>query len=289
MSGMWRVALTVPEAYVAPFAEVVEDHVDAVSTFELEEGGNWLIEGTSHGEPDQSRLAARVAVLAAACGLPDPVLEVEPLAPIDWVTQTYLSFPPIRAGRFFVHGSHHKRPVPAGCVGLLIEAAMAFGSGEHATTQGCLRALSDLHKRLPLANALDMGCGSGILAFAIAKMWKVPVAAVDIDALSVEIAAENAQLNRVSGLVSCRHGNGYETPIVRERGPYDLIVANILARPLARMAPDLRRHLKPGGICVLSGLLVRQEKLVVAAHRAQGLKLLRRYRIGEWNTLVMQG
>lgn len=289
MSGMWRVALTVNESVVQPFAQVLEDHVDAVSTFELEEGGDWLIEGTSHGEPDQVRLLGRVTVLAMALGQPDPVLEVEPLAPIDWVTQTYLSFPPIRAGRFFVYGSHHKRPVPAGCVGLLIEAAMAFGSGEHATTQGCLRALSDLHKSFPIERALDMGCGSGILSFAAAKLWRKPVVAVDIDALSVEIATENARLNRVNKLVTCRHGNGYSTPIVGHKGPYDLIVANILARPLARMAPSLRRHLRPGGYAVLSGLLARQEKLVIAAHRRQGLKLVRRYRIGEWNTLVLKG
>lgn len=289
MSGMWRVALTVNESVVQPFAQLLEDHVDAVSTFELEEGGNWLIEGTSYGEPDQVRLVGRIAVLAMALGQPDPVLEMEPLAPIDWVTQTYLSFPPIRAGRFFVHGSHHKKPVPAGCIGLLIEAAMAFGSGEHATTQGCLRALSDLHKSMPITRALDMGCGSGILAFAIAKMWRAPVVAVDIDALSVEIAAENAKLNRVNKLVTCRHGNGYATPIVGQHAPYDVIVSNILARPLARMAPSLRRNLRPGGYAVLSGLLARQEKLVIAAHRRQGLKLVRRYQIGEWNTLVMQG
>ncbi|TWB27119.1 50S ribosomal protein L11 methyltransferase [Nitrospirillum bahiense] len=289
MSGMWRVALTVHEDVVQNFAQVLESHVDAVSTFELEEGGNWLIEGTSHGEPDQSRLVARVTVLAMALGVPQPQIEVEPLAPIDWVTQTYLSFPPIRAGRFFVHGSHHKKPVPAGAIGLLIEAAMAFGSGEHATTQGCLRALSDLNKSMPVTRALDMGCGSGILAFAIAKLWHAPVAAVDIDALSIMIAAENARLNKVNKLVTCRGGDGYRTPIVRQKGPYDLIVANILARPLARMAPQLRRNLRRGGVAVLSGLLARQEKLVIAAHRRQGLKLVRRYQIGEWNTLVMKG
>ncbi|MDE1147481.1 MAG: 50S ribosomal protein L11 methyltransferase [Azospirillaceae bacterium] len=289
MSGMWRVALTVHEDVVQAFAQVLEAHVDAVSTFELEEGGNWLIEGTSHGEPDQSRLVARVTVLAMALGVGQPTIEVEPLAPIDWVTQTYLSFPPIRAGRFFVHGSHHKKPVPAGCIGLLIEAAMAFGSGEHATTQGCLRALSDLRKSMPVTRALDMGCGSGILAFAIAKLWRAPVAAVDIDALSIMIAGENARLNKVNKLVTCRHGDGYRTPIVAKQGPYDLIVANILARPLARMAPRLRQNLRPGGIAVLSGLLARQEKLVIAAHRRQGLKLVRRYKIGEWNTLVMKG
>jgi ribosomal protein L11 methyltransferase len=230
-----------------------------------------------------------MAVLAAALGIEEPALECDPVPAVDWVTQTYLSFPPIRAGRFFVHGSHHKQAVPAGTIPLQIEAAMAFGSGEHATTQGCLLALSDLARRLPLTRALDMGCGSGILAFAIAKLWRRPVTAVDIDPLSVEIARENARLNRVARLVKCHQGNGYDLPEVAAHGPYQLIAANILARPLARMAPQLRRHLAPGGTAVLSGLLKRQEPLVMAAHRAQGLRLVRRYRIGEWSTLVLRG
>ncbi|MFC7333500.1 50S ribosomal protein L11 methyltransferase [Rhodocista pekingensis] len=288
MQPMWRVAFEVPEAMAPLFAEIVEPHMDAVATFELQEGGNWLIEGTSHAEPDGSRLSTKLAILAASLGLSEPALTIEPIAPIDWVTQTYLSFPPIRVGRFFVHGSHHKTGVPAGCVGLQIEAAMAFGSGEHATTQGCLKALDDLSRSLPLGHALDMGCGSGILGFAIAKLWRVPVLGVDIDDLSVEIAAENAVLNRVAHLVDLRAGNGYATPEVRRRAPFDLIVANILAKPLARMAPQLRRHLAPGGTVVLSGLLRRQENMVLAAHRAQGLRLVRRYRIGDWSTLVLR-
>lgn len=292
MQPMWRIAFEVPEACAPAFAELVEGHVDAVSTFELQEGGQWLIEGTSYNEPDTVRLGTKIAVLAAAMGIAEPTMTAEPLPPIDWVTKTYLSFPPIQAGRFFIHGSHHKKPVPYGSIGLQIEAAMAFGSGEHATTQGCLRAISDLHKSGTIANALDMGCGSGILAFAIAKLWKVPVVGVDIDALSVEIATENARLNRVDQWVKLHTGNGYHTNAVRQggrAGRYDLVVANILARPLARMAPDCRRHLKPGGVAIFSGLLHRQEPLVINAHNAQGLKLLKRYRLGDWSTLVMQG
>ncbi len=289
MQGMWRVAFEVPEAFTPLFAEIVEPHVDAVSTFELEEGGLWLVECTSYAEPDTSRISMKLAVLAASLGIAEPALTKEPLPPIDWVTKTYLSFPPITAGRFFIHGSHHKKPVPLGKVGLQIEAAMAFGSGEHATTQGCLRAISDLSKVGGFRNALDMGCGSGILAFALAKLRKIPVVGVDIDALSIEIAQENAVLNRVHKLVDLYHGNGYHTAAVRRHGPFDLVVSNILARPLARMAPQLRRALIPGGTAIFSGLLVRQEALVINAHRAQGLHLVRRHRLGDWSTLVMQG
>lgn len=292
MQPMWRIAFEVPEACVPAFAELVDPHVDAVSTFELQEGGQWLIEGTSYNEPDTGRISTKIAVMAAAMGIPEPEFTAEPLPPIDWVTKTYLSFPPIQAGRFFIHGSHHKKPVPVGCIGLQIEAAMAFGSGEHATTQGCLRAISDLRKSRKIANALDMGCGSGILAFAIAKLWKIPVVGVDIDALSIEIATENARLNRVNQYVKLFTGNGYRTNAVRKggrHGVYDVIVANILARPLARMAPDCRRHLKRGGLAIFSGLLHRQEPLVINAHRAQGMKLVKRYRLGDWSTLVMKG
>lgn len=290
MQPMWRVAFEVPEALVPVFADMVEPHVDAVSTFELQEGGQWLVECTSYNEPDTNRIGLKLAVLAAAHGIAEPELTKEPLAPIDWVTQTYLSFPPIEAGRFFIHGSHHKKPVPKGKMGLQIEAAMAFGSGEHATTQGCLRAISEFAQRgrSSFRNALDMGCGSGILAFAIAKLAHKPVIGVDIDKLSIEIATENAQLNRVHKLVKLYAANGYSAAAVRKHGKFDMIVANILARPLARMSPDLNKYLVPGGICILSGLLHRQEPLVINAHRAQGLRLIKRYRLGDWSTLVMK-
>ncbi|MFV3074697.1 50S ribosomal protein L11 methyltransferase [Niveispirillum fermenti] len=289
MQPMWRVAFEVPEALVPVFADMVEPHVDAVSTFELQEGGQWLVECTSYNEPDKARIGLKLAVLAAAHGIAEPDLTVEPLAAIDWVTRTYLSFPPITAGRFFIHGSHHQKPVPKGKLGLQIEAAMAFGSGEHATTQGCLRAISELSARGGFANALDMGCGSGILAFALAKLARVPVIGVDIDEVSIEIARENARLNRVADLVKLYAANGYAAEAVRRHGKFDLIVANILARPLARMSPDLRRYLVPGGTAILSGLLHHQEPLVINAHRAQGLRLVKRFRLGDWSTLVLKG
>jgi ribosomal protein L11 methyltransferase len=288
MQPMWRVAFEVPEALAPLFAETVEPHVDAVSIFELQEGGMWLVECTAHSEPDTARIQMKLAVLAAAHGIAEPALTKEPLPPIDWVTKTYLSFPPIEVGRFFIHGSHHKKPPPKGKLALQIEAAMAFGSGEHATTQGCLRAISALPRGGRPRSALDMGCGSGILSFALAKLRHIPVVGVDIDRLSVEIATENARLNRVHKLVRLYAANGYAAAAVRKAGRFDLIVANILARPLARMAPHVRRRLAPAGQVILSGLLHRQEPMVINAHRAQGLRLVRRYRLGDWSALVMR-
>ena len=290
---LWRIALAVPEAHAAAFADAVGDHADAVSTFEIEEDVIWLVEATTHRPPDRARLEARVAVLAEALGIEEPRLAVESIPPIDWVTHSYQGFPPIRAGRYFVHGSHHGGPVPAGSVGLLVDAATAFGTGEHGSTKGCLLALDRLSRHLRLGRgagqgALDMGCGSGILALATAATWHVPVVAVDIDPEAVRVTRENARINRLADRVRAQGGDGYRTPIVRRFAPYRLITANILARPLARMAPQLARHLAPGGHAVLAGLLARQENHVLQAHRAQGLRLVGRIPMGEWTTLILR-
>ncbi len=290
---LWRVAVTVPEAMADSFAEAIGDGAAAVSTFELEEGGDWLVETTWAAEPDGARLSARVAVLAGANGLAEPVLEISALPPLDWVSRSYEGFPPLRAGRYFVYGSHFEGTLPAGAVTLKIDAATAFGTGEHGSTRGCLLAMDALAKRWrgrgrrQLGLVLDVGCGSGILALAAAKTWRVPALAVDLDHESVRVATVNARLNGLAPLVRTGHADGYRVGAARTHKPCRLIFANILARPLARLAPGLRRHLAPGGVAVLAGLLARQERLVLAAHRAQGLVLKSRITLGEWRTLVI--
>ena len=292
-SGQWRVAVTVPEAVAPAFAEAIGDEAAAVATFELEEGGDWLIEATWIGEPETARLAARVAALAGATGIAEPVLEVGPLPAIDWVSHAYAGFPPLSAGRYFVYGSHFEGQPPAGALALKIDAATAFGTGEHGSTRGCLLALDHLARRWRgrgrqwLGQILDVGCGSGILALAAAKTWRVPVLAVDLDAESVRVATVNAHLNGLAPLVRTGRADGYRVGASRRHRPCRLILANILARPLARLAPGLRRHLAPGGVAVLAGLLARQEPLVLAAHRAQGLALMGRITLGEWRTLII--
>lgn len=292
-SNLWRISLSVPEAFVEIFAEAVGEHAAAVSTFELEEGGAWLIEATARTEPDRPRLEARVAILAAAFGIEEPVVIIEDLPPVDWVSRSYQGFPPIRAGRYFVHGSHHEDGVPPGSVGLLVDAATAFGTGEHGSTNGCLQALDRIAKRHRIrrqgrGGALDMGCGSGILAIAAAKTWRAKIVAVDIDAEAVRVTRVNAALNGVRTRIRAEGGDGYRTPIVSKKAPYRLICANILARPLARMAPRLRKALAKGGYAVLAGLLERQENHVLQAHRAQGLRLVAKIPVGEWTTLILR-
>lgn len=286
-SQLWRLAVTVPASAVATFAEVVGAQAESVATFEVEEGDRWLVEAVLRAEVDRPRLIARVAVLAEALGLAVPDLVVQPLPAMDWLSRSYESFPPQRVGRYYIHGSHVGGRVPAACIGLRVDAATAFGSGEHATTRGCLLALDRLARRQRVGRALDMGCGSGILAMAMAKTWRRPVVAVDIDPEAVRVTHGNARANGVAHLVRVAGGNGYKTPLARRGRPYDVVAANILARPLARMAPDLRRALRRGGVAVLSGLLVRQERHVLAAHRAQRLRLVRRLHLDGWSTLVL--
>ena len=286
---LWRMAIEAPDERLADaFSSVFEQTEAAITAFEVTPKGPWLVQGFVQGKPDRATLEAGLALAALAYGAAEPALELEQLPDTDWVRENQESFPAMRIGRYYIYGSHVATPLPAGAVGLLIDAATAFGTGEHATTHGCLKALDRLVRRGRRRRILDMGTGTGILAIAAAKSWQVPVLACDIDRNSVKVAAENVGLNRVTGLVTCRPSDGYRAPEVRAGAPYDLIFANILARPLAAMAPDLARSLAPGGIAILSGLLANQETYVRAAHRTQGLVFRGRLPKNGWHTLVFE-
>jgi ribosomal protein L11 methyltransferase len=284
---VWRLAVEAPgETIAGAYVAALETTGAIITAFETGPKGPWLVQGFIEGKPDRAAVEAALALAALSVGTEEPALALEPLPDIDWLRENQESFPPLHIGRYFVHGSHVTGPVPAGAVGLRIDAATAFGTGEHATTAGCLLALDRLARRGRRRRILDMGTGTGILAIAAAKTWRVPVLACDIDRHSVAVAAENVAVNRVTDLVTCRPSDGYGAPAVRATAPFDLVFANILARPLVAMAPDLARHLAPGGIAILSGLLANQEAYVRAAHRQQGLAFLGRGSIAGWNTLV---
>jgi len=290
--GVWRLRLSAPDAALAERAASALDAVcEGVSAFEIAGGPAWLVEGFATSEPERPELETLLLLAWAGRGEP-PSAEIERLAPRDWVRENRESFPPRRIGRYFVHGSHHRGPVPPGTIGLLIDAATAFGTGEHATTSGCLIALDRLARRGRRRSVLDMGTGTGILAIAASKTWHLGASsalAVDIDGGSVRVARENVRRNGVAAGVRVRWSAGYRSRVVRERRPYDLVFANILARPLARMARDLAAALAPDGIAVLSGLLARQERFVLAAHRPQRLHLCHCIVIDGWHTLVLRG
>lgn len=291
-SGIWQATVRLGNGPVEEFIDILDPDAAGLSVFETEldnPAAGWTITALYRAAPDAAQLSAKLALAAASLGIEEPSVELAPLAPADWLAQAYAGFPARTIGRFHVHGSHLPGPA-GGLLGLRIDAATAFGSGEHPTTEGCLLALSDLAKSRPhIGRALDMGTGSGILAIAAAKLFRSSrIAAVDIDAESAKVAAANARLNRVASRIRVAQGNGYASPLAARGAQFDLIIANILARPLVRMAPSLGRRLKPGGTAILSGLLRRQEPAVMSAHRAAGLRLVARIPIGEWHTLIMR-
>jgi len=206
----------------------------------------------------------------------------------DWIKLSQEGLPPVRAGRFFVYGAHDRGKVPPGVIPLRIEAGMAFGTGHHETTALCLSVLSDLANRRRFAKVLDLGCGTGLLAIGAAKLWRRRVLASDIDPVAVEITRENAGVNGEAPLVRAVMADGLTHPAIARRAPFDLIVANILAGPLTRLAPSIARALRPGGVLVLSGLLHWQENLVVCYYRPHGLILRAVRREGAWSALVLE-
>ncbi|HXE16374.1 MAG TPA: 50S ribosomal protein L11 methyltransferase [Stellaceae bacterium] len=276
---MWRLIVDLADATALDHVvAAVGEQCEAISAFE--NGKAWRVEGMSQDKPDAALLDAALLLLGIS-----PAVVVERLQPRDWVSENQAGFPPLRAGRFFIHGSHYQVAAPRDAIPILIDAATAFGTGEHATTRGCLLATA-LVKSRP-RRILDMGCGTGILAIAATKLWRRDVLATDIDPESVRVTRVNAEVNGVAKAIRIEISPGYRHLEIARRAPFDLVFANILARPLMRMAPDLARVLAPGGVAILSGLLARQEAAVLSAHRTQGLHFVARIALEGWHTLVV--
>jgi ribosomal protein L11 methyltransferase len=290
---IWRLRLTATLETLPLFEEVFEHFAEAVTFFMEDRSGmsdgdcDWFLEGFSRTPPERVQIISALSAVAAANGIDAPPLEVDRLPNVDWVLENLRDFPPIDAGRFYVHGSHWEGQPPIGRIGIEIDAGTAFGSGEHATTRGCLTALTALARQRRRTRVLDLGAGSGILGIAAAKVWAAKVLCTDIDPGSVKVCAGNAANNQVGARVTAVVSDGYRNPAVGKGRPYDLIFSNILARPLCRFAPDLAAHLAPDGVAVLSGLLESQERRVMANHEAQGLTLKRRFVIDGWATLLI--
>lgn len=290
----WRVTLTLPSVDCVPlFEAALEGLGGAVTSMELDADGagglgEWRLRGYGLALPDITELDSHLALAAAGAGIDPPVYELEKLEDTDWVAAAERERKPIDAGQFFVYPSHHDRALPAGKTTIAMDASMAFGSGEHATTRGCLIALDRLLEKRVLGRALDMGAGSAILAIALAKTSDAVILAADNDPVTVRIAAENATLNGVGDRIRCLHSQGFRNAAIRANGPYDLIFANILARPLIRMAPALVRHLAPQGVAILSGFLQSQVTGIEAAYNRRGARAIDRIDSGDWVTLVVE-
>jgi len=254
-----------------------------VGMFEVEDGqGIWEVSGYFLEAPSDISLA----LLSAAYGA--NLFVVSEVPDQDWVAKVRRELPPVEAGRFFVYGSHDLEHLPTGRIGLLIEAAMAFGTGHHGTTLGCLRAFDRLlDQGRSFENVLDLGCGTAVLAMAAARMSLNSVIASDIDPVAVEVAVLNVLANDLEGRVNCVESIGFDGPALAQAAPFDLIFANILKGPLVDLAPDMAMHLAPDGIAILSGLLVEQADDIVAVYNAQGIDLMEREDLGEWTALTL--
>jgi ribosomal protein L11 methyltransferase len=283
-----RVSLFFPGTLTGEEAERLAEGLEelCVSVFlhnkEATDGDSWTITLTTYGQPNIEEIKARLEGKAEK-------IEVEKLPETDWLQHVHENFPPVIIGKFFIYGSHYTGTAPQGLIPLQIDAATAFGSGEHETTRGCIESMEFLASQgKSFKNILDMGCGSGILAIAARKLWPdTSLTAVDIDPESVIVTERHAKMNNVAGM-QVEAGDGYKSPVAGKNAPYDMIVSNILAGPLVEMAPELDAVLSPGGYCILSGLLARQEKEVIQAHEAEGLKLTESRALGDWRALTLQ-
>ena len=263
--------------------EKLEPAPTGVGVFEVEDGKEiWEVGGYFLEAPDDIALALLSVAYDAN---PFVVSEVPDQ---DWVAKVRRELPPVEAGRFFVYGGHDAELLPAGRIGLLIEAAMAFGTGHHGTTLGCLRAFDRLlDQGRKFENVLDLGCGTAVLAMAAARMDVASVTASDIDPVAVEVASVNVVANDLVGRVDCVESIGFDAPALAQAAPFDLIFANILKGPLIDLAPAMAAHLAPCGIAILSGLLVEQADDIVAVYKTQGVTLVEREDLGEWTALTL--
>lgn len=264
--------------------EALTPEPTGVGVFEIEDdSGLWEVGGYFTEEPDQAGLA----LLATLHGSKE--FAVSELPEVDWVAHVKRELAPVEAGRFFVHGSHDADKLPTDKIGLLIDAAMAFGTGHHGTTLGCLKALDQLvDDGFVGTKVVDIGCGTAVLAMAAARIWPDPVLASDIDEVAVDVARANVAANELEGRVTCVEAAGFNAPELKNAAPFDLVFANILKGPLIGLAPDMAANIQPGGYAILSGILNPQADEVVEVYFQNGFNLINRSEIVDWTTLILQ-
>ncbi len=255
-----------------------------VGVFELEDGsGLWEVGAYFSEKPDDISLALLAAVFQAE------EFKISELPQIDWVSKVQRSLKPVVAGRFFVYGSHDSDKVPPDCEPLLIEASMAFGTGHHGTTKGCLLALEQLiTDGFKAKNVIDVGCGTAVLAMAAARIFSANVIASDIDSVAHSVAKMNILANGLDRNIQCFEASGFAHEQIKTKNPFDLIFANILLAPLLAIAPDISKYSLSGGYVVLSGILSEQAELVVNKYTGVGFSLSNQIEIGEWVTIIFR-
>jgi ribosomal protein L11 methyltransferase len=265
-------------------SEVFGEEDFAIGTTEIDEKKDIWEASVYMMAEDEADVRSRVEE-ALAQAFPDAALSREVIPDVDWVTKSLEGLKPVRAGRFLVHGSHDRDKVRMGDIAIEIDAGQAFGTGHHGTTAGCLEVIDGVVRSRKVRNALDLGTGSGVLAIAVRKLRNIPVLATDIDPIAVRVAAENVRRNGIASGISTVTAPGFHSTAFSEHGPFDLIIANILARPLIRMAPQLVTNLAPGGSVILSGILARQRWKVIAAYNGAKLRHVRTIWRNGWVTI----
>jgi len=279
---LWKASVTLNKTRAADVAAVFEitpaPAPQSVLIAEDPFGPKATVEALYTKKPDAE-------LLSRVCGYK---VRVSALRDQDWIKKSQRALAPVRAGRFFIYGAHDKGKVPRGVIPICIEAGMAFGTGHHETTALCLKALTALARARKFRNVLDLGCGTGVLAIAAAKLWRKPVTASDIDHVAVAITVENAAANGETERIHAVLANGFGEDELRGRARFDLIVANILSGPLTKLAKPLAAALAPGGIAVLSGLMRDEEAAILGAYARARLKKRRVIRDGPWSALILR-
>lgn len=281
------VSVQVPEAALEAYELALSSVCASVGFFRDHQTGAWHVEGVKPAGSDELQLSAALVLAAGLTGVEVPPRRA-PTQTTGWLARTNASFPEQLVGqRFVVRGTHLRNSPSPSRITLTLDAGLAFGSGEHGSTRGCLRALERVAWRQP-RRILDLGTGSGILAMAAARLLHRRVMATDIEPFSVRVARQNVTLNRLGRLVRVQLADGWQSSPVRAGGPYDLVLANILARPLCLMARRLALHLVASGTAIVSGLLRTHVRGVLAAHRRHGLRLETTLYEGPWTTLILR-
>jgi len=265
-------------------SEVFGEEDFAIGTTEVDEKKDIWEASVYMMTEDEAEVRSRIEE-ALKDTFPDAALLREVIPDVDWVVKSLEGLKPVRAGRFLVHGSHDRDKVRSGDIAIEIDAGQAFGTGHHGTTAGCLEVVDRVLRARTVRNALDLGTGSGVLAIAVRKLRNIPVLATDIDPIAVRVAAENVRRNGIASGISTVTAPGFHSTAFSEHGPFDLIIANILARPLIRMAPQLVTNLAPGGSVILSGILDSQRWKVIAAYSGAKLRHVRTIWRNGWVTI----
>ncbi len=281
----WQMTLNVSRETLDDFIEALEAFASTVSYFEQTTDKSWLIQAFCSAPPPHDEVIAHIALIASLKNVPCPHIEITEVPEKDWVSENQRSFPPLEIGSFYLYGGHIKTPIPTDKLALKIDAGLAFGTGSHETTSGCLLALQELAKKEKIESALDLGCGTGILAFAIAKLWRCPVWGSDNDPDAIVVARQNAAENHID---NCHFQLSQGFADITSPQKFDLITANILANPLIELAPAMANHISPKGWVILSGILSSQAEEVLNAYRKVGFILKDKLNLEEWSVLVLQ-